>query len=356
MVNLGFATQRTSIDPEGRVVTRVLLRIEPATTAPIVVALGHSGTGAYGTDWTVPAQITIPEGKSSYPIVATVNASFGTLKTAVIELKPGSSYELRGNLLHTIRRQTVTSDAKPTAANTGPHGALTTMNGGTINEPGKVIENVRITGMLKLYAPGIIVRNYELDLGGGTLYGMENDYAPSGCSALLEDGAIHGHSASAAVLGHHFTIIRHHIYDMGGDALKLHGDSLVQDSFITDLGHTPGAHADGNQSRKGSKIVFRHNNIDVPIDQPGGESNSALLFSSEIGPISDVLVELNWLNGGNYTVWWEAKVAGTPSGFRLLSNRFGRGFRYGPLIDDGADSVIHGNVWDDTGELMDIND
>ena len=40
----------------------------------------------------------------------------------------------------------------------------------------------------------------------------------------------------------------------------------------------------------------------------------------------------------------------------VINNRFGRDYQFTPLMDESQGGVtITGNVWDDTGELMDIN-
>jgi hypothetical protein len=64
------------------------------------------------------------------------------------------------------------------------------------------------------------------------------------------------------------------------------------------------------------------------------------------------------MNGGNYTLFITAKNGYTFDACTVTQNRFGRDYRFGPLRTDGPLSNIHlsGNVWDDTGELMSIND
>ena len=77
-------------------------------------------------------------------------------------------------------------------------------------------------------------------------------------------------------------------------------------------------------------------------------------MDSSIAPLANILVEGNWLSGGNYTIYmneWNYPV----SDMTLLNNRFTRFFQYGPLSDKFGGAVISGNVWEDTGELMSIN-
>jgi len=247
---------------------------------------------------------------------------------------------------------------KPTAANTGAKGMLASMNGATITTPGLVIKNVRISGTLKIRAPNVRVQNFVLDVPTSD-YGIECevDTAPG---LILEDGEVLN-PKSTCVYGRNLTARRLHLHESFGDAMKLHGNALVEACFIEKLGRASDAHADGNQSRMGIDLTFRGNNINVPIDVPGHESNSALLFSAEAGVVREVLVYSNWLNGGNYTVWFDFDPNhvygdfGKPTLCSLINNRFGRDFRYGPLVNNAVDTVISGNRWADTGALMDIN-
>ena len=80
------------------------------------------------------------------------------------------------------------------------------------------------------------------------------------------------------------------------------------------------------------------------------------MVRSNGGPISGLVMEGNWLNGGNYCVYLIQD--GDPLTDVLLKNNlFGRDFRYGPLSTGGTlqGLVITGNRWEDTGELMGIN-
>ena len=71
-----------------------------------------------------------------------------------------------------------------------------------------------------------------------------------------------------------------------------------------------------------------------------------------------MVYDSNWVNGGNFTVFIETKYGYTLTNFVLSNNRFGRDYRYGPLrVSDNTFNVqIWGNRWDDSGELMSIND
>ncbi len=242
---------------------------------------------------------------------------------------------------------------KPGPANTGPYdeSSLTPMTGMTITTNGYVLENVKVTGTIVIRANNVILRNFRIDANGNS-YGIECIQNFSG--ALFEDGEVLD-ASSCGVYGKGFTARRLEVHEGGGDAFKAHGDALIEDCWIHHLGMGPGAHADGDQSLVGMNITIRHNNIDMPVDIPGHESNSALSISAFYGPAGNILIEKNWLNGGNYTLFLTNDAYGPMTNVRLIDNRFGRGYRYGILYSD-ISAVISGNVWDDTGALMDIND
>jgi hypothetical protein len=174
----------------------------------------------------------------------------------------------------------------------------------------------------------------------------------------------------ASIYGNSVTARRLNIHEHGGDALKTWSDSIIEDSWIHHLGTNVGAHADGEQVRGGGGLIFRRNFCDMPINPssnnpscrgPGApyKSNACLIIQASNGPIDDILVENNWLNGGNYTVYFSAHAGDgfsyTLSNARLLNNIFSDGYRYGTYTSGGAGEVVNttvsGNVWEN-GDLM----
>ena len=143
----------------------------------------------------------------------------------------------------------------------------------------------------------------------------------------------------------------------GGDGTKLSSNVLLEDCWVHHLGMSEGAHADAVQIRGGTNIVIRSNFFDIPKPTVSPySSNACLMMDSGESPLSNVLVEGNWLSGGNYTIY--LTPGADPHGvsdITLSNNRFTRHFLYGPLNAKWKGAVISGNVWEDTGELMDIN-
>jgi Concanavalin A-like lectin/glucanases superfamily len=247
---------------------------------------------------------------------------------------------------------------KPGPDNTGPTNPELLVPSGsiTVTQDGAVIENVRVSGTIYVKANNVLIRNFIVD-GNGAAYGIRCDYNKQGIR--IEDGELTDCS-SAGIYGSGFSARRLDIHEMGADGLKCRGDNLIEGCWIHNLGLNPGAHADGNQTRSGSNITLRGNFFDMPTGQPGGyKSNACSINQAEIGDINNLVMEGNWLNGGNYTVYFTAKPekGNQMTNCKLIYNRFGRDYKFGVLLTTGNvfNLEITGNVWDDTGEDMDIN-
>ena len=154
---------------------------------------------------------------------------------------------------------------------------------------------------------------------------------------------------------------------MGADGFKCESNNLVEGCWIHHIGINDGAHADGNQTRVGSNITFRGNFFDLPHPwSPNGppppyKSNACSINQAEIADIVNLVMDSNWINGGGYSVYFEAQNKTGQQyncdSCKLINNRFGRDYVYGPLVVTGnvTNLTVDGNVWDDTGELMSIN-
>lgn len=238
---------------------------------------------------------------------------------------------------------------KPGPENTGPYNESLLMPTGsmTITEDGAVIENIDLTGRIKIEADNVTIRNFRIN-ADGTHYGILNNQGYSGL--WLEDGEIMNMN-SAAIIGTGYTALRLNIHDSGGDGLKVQSGTaptLVAYSWIHHLGKNAGAHADGNQSRSGANITFFYNNCDMPITDPAPyKSNACFMLQAAEGPLDNFTIKNNWLNGGNYTIYCDG------TRLSIVGNLFGRDYRYG--ISNGcnnADTVWANNRWEDTGEII----
>ncbi|MEZ6019226.1 MAG: hypothetical protein R3F17_03745 [Planctomycetota bacterium] len=78
---------------------------------------------------------------------------------------------------------------------------------------------------------------------------------------------------------------------------------LVEGRWVHHPGTAPGAHADCNQTRGGSNFIFRGNYMDLPIDIGEPQAERGLHQADRRRSGDNVLIEDNWLNGGNFTVY-----------------------------------------------------
>jgi hypothetical protein len=251
---------------------------------------------------------------------------------------------------------------RPGPQNTGPSnpGILQTVSGMTITQDGAVIENVRVYGAVNIEANNVTLRNFVID-AGGLPYAIRATAGKLGI--LIEDGELIN-VASAHIYGGGFTARRLNLHESGGDGFKCTNDVLVEGCWVHHLGTSLDAHADCNQSRSGNNFVFRGNFMDLPIDIGAPyKQNAAFIMQTGEGPMDNILIEDNWLDGGNFTVYIVNKVPppgstrpnyGDPTNARMINNRFGRNYRFGVLSTTGY-VYMSGNRWDDNGQLMDIN-
>ncbi len=242
------------------------------------------------------------------------------------------------------RRRSGDAPERPWADNTGPAdpGVLTGSGSLTITTDGAVVEDINVTGSVKIDANNVTLRNFKIH---NALYAIQ--IVPGHSGILIEDGEIY--DVRTGVYGAGFTARRLYIHDVQTDAMKVSGaggPTLVEYCFIERIGIEELSHADGNQCVGGSNITFRYNNIWVPLvgpDYPGAPYKANAAFQNQ-NTISNFVIEYNWLNGGGWTVYCGKNGS---RGVSVRYNRFGRGMRFGPIAGTCDQNV--GNVWDDTG-------
>jgi len=171
---------------------------------------------------------------------------------------------------------------------------------------------------------GTQVTRCEIDMNmceAGTGIGYAN-YVIQGCN-------IHGAMKSVQI----------------GDSVMVF-DCWIHDPYIGGSSHTEPVGIFGSETPTHS--VIRHNRME------NLHSQTAVVFiKTDQGPVQDVIVDHNWLEGGNYTVYsvvgyWDHKTP--PTGVQFTSNVFGRGFVYGPRNYEGL-VAWSGNRWDDGSPL-----
>jgi len=242
--------------------------------------------------------------------------------------------------------------SRPWAHNTGPSdpGAITPYTGpATITTDGAIYENFSITGSLKVDADNVTLRNFTID-GNGAFYPLLVESTSSGL--VVEDGEIYdGTSTLVFDKGDNNTFKRLNLHDSTGDGFKTDGDgTLVEACFVEKLGTGAGAHADAvqNQAISSRNQIYRGNNFFLPVDgtpsAPGApyKSNATFIFN-DVGSFTNIVIDGNWLSGGNYTIYCQPGVS-------VRNNLFSRDYKYGILTNPCSEWT--NNRWEDTGDLI----
>jgi hypothetical protein len=138
----------------------------------------------------------------------------------------------------------------------------------------------------------------------------------------------------------HYTARRVNVHG-AADGLKIGDDTVVEASWIHDLGNYPDQHNDSLQSVGGRGMVIRGNFLDA--------NGSSTAFQMSDAPSHDTLIEGNWLAGGG----WTLNLSTPGEDLRIVNNRFARDYGYGPASVEGPFEQS-GNVWDDTGEPLEL--
>ena len=254
------------------------------------------------------------------------------------------------------------SEAKPDSSSTGYTSALSDLiPSGTVDAKtdGQVIEGLYIQGTVKVNADNVIIRNCLID--GGTVPAEKNtpngaNYAIQahlgGKNLLIEDCEIRA-ARSATVIGSDFVARRCHVWGAGNDGFKAFRNVVVEDCFIEKLGIIEEAHADGLQMTQGSNVIICGCNFDMPYDLEDYKNSQVLIIQTNDGPIDNIKIENNWINGGTVSIHIREKSGqghGHPTNVTITGNIFGRDFDSGTHQVDGDGTTILCNHWEDTGE------
>jgi hypothetical protein len=245
-------------------------------------------------------------------------------------------------LAGTAQAQSLYPPGYPDASNTGPSGTLTPYQGPrTITTPGAVIQNADITGMVKVEAANVTIRNSRIRMVSGNLAAIRNE-DPRVPGLTVEDVEVDcgslGNSGpgiqSKGTGGLFRRIDLHHC----PDGFRVGDDNVIRDNWIHDFdAQISSPHSDGFQCTGGEENVdLIHNTIDNQ-----NNSTSAMLCKPAKGPINDILLQDNFLNGGSFTVYsYSSNDQPDPTNVRLINNWWGgvpglftRGTRWGPSVN-----------------------
>jgi hypothetical protein len=239
----------------------------------------------------------------------------------------------------------------PGQENTGVPAGTTLRESGSLDlrEPGEVVSNLNITGCVTVRARNVTIRNSRITCDSATFSIRTHD---SASGLLVENVEINGMGKnSAAVCCANYTLHRVNIHNVI-DGPRLSADTSIVDSWIHDLARVPDSHNDTLQTTGGSNIVVRHNRLE-PYDASTHDPLNACLMigSTTSDSVTNLLVEENYCNGGNYSIGVRNDLVA--SNIVIRGNRFGRDFRYGVIARSDQAGITWdrgSNVWFDSGQ------
>jgi hypothetical protein len=239
------------------------------------------------------------------------------------------------------------TDSYPDASTTGvPAGTSLTSSGTlTITTPETVIDGYEVDGIIMVKASNVTIRNTRVI--GTDFWSILVDDGLT--NVRIEDTEVDGQGASGTEGSHGImgpaTILRCNISGVE-NGITPGGGSVLRDNYIHDLGapgdpHYDGVQIDGNLS----DITIEHNTIILEFPQ-----TSAVMIDNYFGPISNIIVNNNYLAGGAYTVYSDGQFDGGPiTGVQFTNNRMEKG-EYGYASIENNTVVDRGNVDAITGD------
>jgi hypothetical protein len=261
-----------------------------------------------------------------------------------------------------------TLPAWPDATNTGvPTGKTLAPAGSfTVTQDGTVVDGLDIDGCLVIRANNVTVQNTRVRQNGLCWGGaIDTGYTNSGI--VVRDVEIDGRQQNSGgqLIGNSgYTCVRCNLHG-GGHGFHMNSNVTIIDSYVHDIFNSGTSHNDGAISNGGDHLVLRHNNIacDVKNPLPGGGCTGAVVLLGDFGPITDVVVDNNLLNGGAFAAWGGSttpKPYPNASSVRFTNNVFGRALfansgLYGPITgfnSSAVGNVFSGNTWQDTGAVV----
>jgi hypothetical protein len=231
----------------------------------------------------------------------------------------------------------------PDASTTGPRDGHTLAPSGslTITQPGTVVADLYVDGCIDVKTTGVTITDVVVDCSRATTaINVSN-----GATATIQYTQINGNGVVSAAVGFSGYTLSHVEISNVKDGPRMNSDVQVLDSWIHGLVRTSDSHNDALQTTGGTNIVVRGNTLQ-PFDGVDDPMNAAVMIGSENQPLRNVVIENNYLDGGNYTILARADLDG--ANIVVRNNVFTRNFRYGPYRGATGMSADSTNVYADT--------
>lgn len=239
----------------------------------------------------------------------------------------------------------------PNASTTGVPSNVSLRSSGsiTVTRDGTVIDGLHVRGTITVVADNVTIRNTLIE-GGGNGYPIE--VTDGATNTLVERVEIDNQGGGGIGIlitgGATDTVVRSVDIHSAEDGIRIQADDVVIEySYIHDLTRQAGGHHDCIQIRRGDDITLRYNNLQAYLPDQDDPLNAALQIGSLMDgdPISNLLVEGNLMNGGNFTI--NGGGRGEVDSARYTGNMFGRDFRY------GIAGNMHNSVWESSNVWYD---
>lgn len=233
----------------------------------------------------------------------------------------------------------------PDASNTGvPAGTVLTVHEGdwTITTNGMVIDAMDIRGALVVNADNVVVKRTKITNASWLQIQL------NGKNDIVEDCEVDGtgnnNDGSYGILGAG-TFLRNNIHGVE-NGITPSSNTIIQDNYVHDLKASGSPHYDGIQIDGGvSNIQIRHNTIINTND-----NTSAVMMDNYFGPLDNIVVDNNYLSGGDFTVYLDRQFNSNPAtNISITNNKLGSGI-YGYFDFNKSSPNVSGNVDDKTGQ------
>lgn len=207
-----------------------------------------------------------------------------------------------------------TCTTKPDATNTGTSGTLTADGRTVLNTANEVVQNKSFPAGIEIRADGVQLKNVSV---GGHILINEAD------NTVLDHVEAVGVSISSAS---NITIQYVHISAFEDDSFHITSDGSsyinnvrIQYSYVDRPGFNPGSlsHWDGVQVRGADNLAIFCNNFDVGAWQD--PYNVLVYFEQANGGNDHLVVDHNWLNGGNFAIM--SSLPDVPVNLSITNNK-----------------------------------
>jgi len=230
-----------------------------------------------------------------------------------------------------------------------PGVTLTNSDSIVVDKAGTVIEGLRVKGRIVVEADNVTIRDTLVE-GGGTHYPIR--IAKGVKNALIEHVEVHNDPGGG--IGIFFNggtgTVRHANIHTATDGIRVQADNVtIEYSYVHDLRRSEGGHHDSIQIRSGTNTTIRGNTLLPYVAGTNDPMNAAIQIGSLAkGPLVNLVVEQNFMDGGNYTInGGKAVESGS-----FVGNVFGPHARYGVRSSMPAEIEWRDNKMAQTGKLV----